>query len=74
MNTESPRLMDPEANLAYAQQRLSKLKVAALFGTTYDPDEYDDAVLAYRRALAEAGRHAAWPLPRTAHGRPSYSV
>ena len=75
MNTETRRLVDPEAQLAHAQRRLSALRAAALFGDHYDPDEYDGAVIAYRRALAEAGRGpAAWPLPCTAAVRASSSA
>ena len=46
--------MDAELTLAHTLDRLHALRVAALTGGAYDPDEFDHAVLSFRRAWAEA--------------------
>jgi hypothetical protein len=54
------RLLEAEAKLSQAVERLHALRRAALYGS-YDPLEFDRAVMAYREAEAEA-QHAreAW--------------
>lgn len=47
------RLLEAEANLDRALQRLNVLRRAALYGR-YDPAEFDEAVMAYRQAEREA--------------------
>jgi hypothetical protein len=51
---------DPEADLTQSLNRLHELRLAALVGGHYDPDEFDDAVLAFRRAweVARQSGHA----------------
>jgi len=50
----SARIVEAETALIQALERLGSLQVAALTGGRYDPDEYDDAVIAYRHARAAA--------------------
>jgi hypothetical protein len=52
-NNAEQRLVDAETKLARALQRLHALRRAALAGG-YDPIEFDQALMAYRRAEKEA--------------------
>jgi hypothetical protein len=52
-NNAEQRLVEAEAKLTRALQRLSALRRAALYGN-YDPAEFDRAVMAYREAEMEA--------------------
>ncbi|MGH2352002.1 MAG: hypothetical protein ACRDI2_09935 [Chloroflexota bacterium] len=52
-NNAEQRLVDAETRLAHALQRLHALRRAALAGG-YDPVEFDQALMAYRRAEKEA--------------------
>lgn len=52
-NNAEHRLVEAEAKLTSALQRLSALRRAALYGN-YDPAEFDRAVMAYREAEMEA--------------------
>lgn len=45
-----------DAALAHSLSRLHELRLAALMGGRYDADEFDEAVLAFRRAWEEARR------------------
>ena len=45
--------------LVHACQRLDDLRLTALAGGPYDPDEYDAAIWAYRAAQAAAARATA---------------
>ncbi|MGH2354153.1 MAG: hypothetical protein ACRDJN_21315 [Chloroflexota bacterium] len=54
------RMIDAERRLAATARRLGSLRGAALFSGRYDPDEYDQAVLAYRQARMSA--EALWTL------------
>ena len=47
------RLVEAETKLTRALQRLLALRRAALYGT-YDPAEFDQALLSYRQAEVEA--------------------
>lgn len=51
-NPTERQLIDAETKLARALQRLSALRRAALYGS-YDAQEFDQAVMAYRSAEAE---------------------
>jgi hypothetical protein len=46
-------VLNAQARLAEALHRLDAMQRAALLGGPYDPDEYDDAVIAYRHARAD---------------------
>ena len=50
----SASVVEAEIALCEAMERLSGLRLAALTGGRYDPDEYDSAVIAYRHARATA--------------------
>jgi hypothetical protein len=50
----SASVVEAETALVEALEHLSSLRVAALTGGRYDPDEYDAAVIAYRHARAAA--------------------
>ena len=52
-NNAERRLVDAETKLAQALQRLHTLRRTALAGG-YDPVEFDQALMAYRRAEKEA--------------------
>ncbi len=45
---------DNDVDLAETLKRLHELRMAALTGGHYDPDEFDEAVLSFRRAWEES--------------------
>lgn len=53
-NSQEAQRLAAEVRLADAHHRLHMLRVAALSGGEYDPDEFDQAVVAFRRAWQEA--------------------
>jgi hypothetical protein len=62
------RLMAADAQAARAARRLRELQAWALGGARYDPDEFDTAILAHRRAQTEAAAaRMAWVRRRRLH-------
>jgi hypothetical protein len=71
-NPTERQLIDAETKLARALQRLSALRRAALYGS-YDAQEFDQAVMAYRTAEAEVlEARRAWAEQKNA--QPSMSA
>ncbi|MBI3970388.1 MAG: hypothetical protein HY332_03785 [Chloroflexi bacterium] len=54
-------VLEAETRLANALEYLNTLKWSAIMGGPYDSEEYDRAILAYRRAAraAQVARHVA---------------
>ena len=65
-STEGNHRMDAEITLAESLYRLHSLRVAALTGGAYDPDEFDHAVLSFRRAWEEARHEGSMALRQAA--------
>jgi hypothetical protein len=65
---------DPEVSYVKALVRLYDLQIAALTGGPYDPDAYDAAIIAYRRARAAAEAARAACAPRWATPEPHAAV
>jgi hypothetical protein len=62
------RLMAADAQAARAARRLRALQARALAGARYDPDEFDTAILAHRRAQSEAATaRRVWVRNRQGH-------
>ena len=52
--SHSRRAEVDQGDLAERLQKLHALRMAALTGGHYDPDEFDEAVLSFRRAWEES--------------------
>jgi hypothetical protein len=65
-NNSQQHLIDAEAKLSQALQRLHALRRAALYGN-YDPSEFDRAVMMYREAEMQV-QHAREEWARTNGG------
>src|SRR5437773_2531401 len=68
--SEAAAVVDAETVLMETLERLGRLQLAALFGSGYDPDEYDAAVVDYRhaRTVAEDARTVWEQAQRTVWG------
>jgi hypothetical protein len=64
------RLVAADERAARAARRVRTLQARAWAGASYDPDDFDAAIVAQRQAQAEAAAaRAAWVRWRQAQGR-----